>query len=251
MGRVAVEERTPDHPVVHRRNLFGDRRQAHAGERGAPHEALRERCDHLRAGEGERGGDVVGKGQAYLSRRAPRFERIVDGWLSAVVDIDYDVWVAEVVRERHPLASRERMVAAYDADERLAENMLRAQTCRDGAAVEGEVDGPGLDIIECAFVPAVEAKTRFGRALMESPEGCRSKQRDITSGVVPLVVWASAGTSTLGWVLVAAAITPTADALIVLTNGGTSRERWASTGSRQDCSSRRVSFWRWNERRFR
>jgi uncharacterized protein DUF4267 len=44
--------------------------------------------------------------------------------------------------------------------------------------------------------------------------------RDITSGVVPLVVWASAGTTTLGWVLVAAAITPTSDALIVLTNGG-------------------------------
>ena len=44
--------------------------------------------------------------------------------------------------------------------------------------------------------------------------------RDITSGVVPLVVWASAGHTTLGWVLVAASITPTADALIVLTNGG-------------------------------
>jgi hypothetical protein len=44
--------------------------------------------------------------------------------------------------------------------------------------------------------------------------------RDVTSGVVPLVVWASAGTTTLGWVLVAAAITPTADALIVLANGG-------------------------------
>ena len=44
--------------------------------------------------------------------------------------------------------------------------------------------------------------------------------RDITSGVVPLVAWASAGSTTLGWVLVAAAITPTADALIVLTNGG-------------------------------
>jgi len=44
--------------------------------------------------------------------------------------------------------------------------------------------------------------------------------RDITSGVVPLVVWASAGATSLGWVLVAAAITPTADALIVLTNGG-------------------------------
>ena len=44
--------------------------------------------------------------------------------------------------------------------------------------------------------------------------------RDITSGVVLLVAWASAGRTTLGWVLVAAAITPTADALIVLTNGG-------------------------------
>jgi hypothetical protein len=44
--------------------------------------------------------------------------------------------------------------------------------------------------------------------------------RDITSGVVPLVAWASAGRTTLDWVLVAAAITPTADALIVVTNGG-------------------------------
>lgn len=44
--------------------------------------------------------------------------------------------------------------------------------------------------------------------------------RDITSGVVPLVVWASAGRTTLGWTLVAAAITPIGDALIVLTNGG-------------------------------
>jgi len=44
--------------------------------------------------------------------------------------------------------------------------------------------------------------------------------RDITSGVVPVVTWASAGRTTLGWVLVAATITPTADALIVLTNGG-------------------------------
>src|SRR5690349_22069370 len=44
--------------------------------------------------------------------------------------------------------------------------------------------------------------------------------RDITSGVVPLVVWAAAGRSALGWVLVAASLTPTADALIVVTNGG-------------------------------
>src|SRR3954468_16735274 len=44
--------------------------------------------------------------------------------------------------------------------------------------------------------------------------------RDIASGVVLLVGWASAGPAALGWVLVAAAITPSADALIVLTNGG-------------------------------
>ena len=45
--------------------------------------------------------------------------------------------------------------------------------------------------------------------------------RDITSGVVLLVVWAAAGRTALGWAAVAAAITPAADALIVLTHGGT------------------------------
>src|SRR3954468_2821158 len=44
--------------------------------------------------------------------------------------------------------------------------------------------------------------------------------RDIPSGVVLLAVLPSAGRVTFGWALVAAAITPTADALIVLTNGG-------------------------------
>jgi hypothetical protein len=44
--------------------------------------------------------------------------------------------------------------------------------------------------------------------------------RDITSGAVLLVVWAAAGRTALGWALIAAALTPTADALIVLTNGG-------------------------------
>src|SRR3954468_18897210 len=43
--------------------------------------------------------------------------------------------------------------------------------------------------------------------------------RDITPGVVLLVGLASAGRVTFGWALVAAAITPTADALMVLTNG--------------------------------
>jgi hypothetical protein len=44
--------------------------------------------------------------------------------------------------------------------------------------------------------------------------------RDISSGVVLLVVWAAAGPAALGWALVAAALTPVADALIVLRNGG-------------------------------
>lgn len=44
--------------------------------------------------------------------------------------------------------------------------------------------------------------------------------RDITSGAVLLVVWATAGPAILGWVLVVAALTPVADAVIVLANGG-------------------------------
>jgi hypothetical protein len=45
--------------------------------------------------------------------------------------------------------------------------------------------------------------------------------RDITSGIVPLVVLAVAGQHAFGWALVAAAITPIGDAIIVRTNGGT------------------------------
>ena len=44
--------------------------------------------------------------------------------------------------------------------------------------------------------------------------------RDVASGVVLLVVLASGGRATFGWALVAAAMTPGADALIVVTNGG-------------------------------
>ncbi|MFE9680949.1 DUF4267 domain-containing protein [Streptomyces sp. NPDC006285] len=45
--------------------------------------------------------------------------------------------------------------------------------------------------------------------------------RDITSGIVPLVVLAAAGSHAFGWALVAAAITPVGDAVIVQRNGGT------------------------------
>jgi hypothetical protein len=44
--------------------------------------------------------------------------------------------------------------------------------------------------------------------------------RDITSGVVVLVVLAAGDRTTLGWVLVAASLTAIGDAGIVLANGG-------------------------------
>ena len=47
--------------------------------------------------------------------------------------------------------------------------------------------------------------------------------RDITSGVVPLVVLAAAGPHVFGWALLAAAITPVGDAVVVVTRGGTLR----------------------------
>jgi hypothetical protein len=47
--------------------------------------------------------------------------------------------------------------------------------------------------------------------------------RDITSGIVPLVVLAVAGHHAFGWALLAAAITPVGDAIIVTRNGGTLR----------------------------
>ncbi|MGC5566671.1 DUF4267 domain-containing protein [Streptomyces sp. FR-108] len=47
--------------------------------------------------------------------------------------------------------------------------------------------------------------------------------RDITSGVVPLVALAAGGTHVFGWAMLAAAITPIGDAVVVRTNGGTLR----------------------------
>ena len=44
--------------------------------------------------------------------------------------------------------------------------------------------------------------------------------RDIASGVVLLVVWAAAGRTALGWAAIAAALIPTAAAVIVRTNRG-------------------------------
>ena len=55
--------------------------------------------------------------------------------------------------------------------------------------------------------------------------------RDITSGIVPLVVLLVAGPQVFGWVLVAAAITPIGDAVIVLTNGGTLKQALSVHGA--------------------
>ncbi|KAI9639045.1 uncharacterized protein MKK02DRAFT_42086 [Dioszegia hungarica] len=44
--------------------------------------------------------------------------------------------------------------------------------------------------------------------------------RDITSGIVPLVVWRVAGQSASGWAMTAAAVTPIGDALVVISRGG-------------------------------
>ncbi|QYF72726.1 DUF4267 domain-containing protein [Cryobacterium sp. PAMC25264] len=55
--------------------------------------------------------------------------------------------------------------------------------------------------------------------------------RDITSGIVPLVVLVVAGGHVFGWVLVAAAITPIGDAIIVTSNGGTVRHALSVHGA--------------------
>jgi hypothetical protein len=55
--------------------------------------------------------------------------------------------------------------------------------------------------------------------------------RDITSGIVPLVVLAVAGHHAFGWALLAAAITPIGDAVIVTTGGGTLRHALSVHGA--------------------
>jgi hypothetical protein len=83
----------------------------------------------------------------------------------------------------------------------------------------------GIIAVGSRFVLAPRvAMAGFGVA-QDSPRAPRALTeikgiRDITSGIVPLVVWAAAGHHALGWVLVAAALTPIVDATIVTTNGG-------------------------------
>jgi len=55
--------------------------------------------------------------------------------------------------------------------------------------------------------------------------------RDITSGIVPLVVLLVAGPHVFGWALLAAAITPVGDAIVVVTNGGALRQALSVHGA--------------------
>ena len=55
--------------------------------------------------------------------------------------------------------------------------------------------------------------------------------RDIVSGLVLLVVLAVAGPHAFGWAVLAAAVTPIGDAVIVSTNGGTLRHALSVHGA--------------------
>lgn len=88
-------------------------------------------------------------------------------------------------------------------------------------------------ILACVFILVIGARfllaPRVALAGFGVPEGrvraltSIKGVRDITSGVVPLVVLGVAGAHIFGWALLAAAVTPIGDAVIVTTNGGTIR----------------------------
>ena len=79
-----------------------------------------------------------------------------------------------------------------------------------------------IAVIGLRFLVVPDAATR---AFGVRPDDARALTaikgvRDITSGVVPMVVWAVAGVPALGWALIAASITPWGDMGIVLARGG-------------------------------
>jgi hypothetical protein len=80
----------------------------------------------------------------------------------------------------------------------------------------------GIIVLGARFLLTPSRATRDFGVAADAPRAFTAIKgvRDITSGVVLLVVWAVAGPAALGWALVAAAITPVADAVIVRTNGG-------------------------------
>jgi hypothetical protein len=85
-------------------------------------------------------------------------------------------------------------------------------------------------VLACVSIAAIGARflvrpTAATRDFGIQPDDARALTaikgvRDITSGVVPMVVWAVAGVPALGWALVAASITPWADMGIVLARDG-------------------------------
>jgi hypothetical protein len=89
-------------------------------------------------------------------------------------------------------------------------------------------------ILGCVFILFIGARFLLAPAIATAGFGVAPDRlraftsikgvRDITSGIVPLVVLAVAGPQVFGWVLLAAAITPIGDAIIVATNGGTLRQ---------------------------
>ena len=85
-------------------------------------------------------------------------------------------------------------------------------------------------VLACVTIAAIGLRfllvpTAATRAFGVQPDDARALTaikavRDITSGVVPMVVWAAAGVPALGWALIAASITPWADMGIVLARHG-------------------------------
>jgi len=85
-------------------------------------------------------------------------------------------------------------------------------------------------VLACAAIAAIGVRflarpTAATRDFGLQPDDMRALTaikavRDITSGVVPMVVWAVAGVPALGWALIAASITPWADMGIVLARDG-------------------------------
>jgi hypothetical protein len=96
-------------------------------------------------------------------------------------------------------------------------------------------------IVGCVFILFIGARFLLAPAVALAGFGVaedRSRAltsikgvRDITSGIVPLVALAIGGPQVFGWVLLAAAITPIGDALIVTTNGGSLRQALSVHGA--------------------
>lgn len=98
-------------------------------------------------------------------------------------------------------------------------------------------------VLGCLFILFIGARflivPKAALAAFGVPEGERRLHaltsikgvRDITSGIVPLVVLLVAGQHAFGWALLAAAITPIGDAIIVTTHGGTLRQALSVHGA--------------------